>query len=253
VAICGWAGARAAMVLSILVGLMGVACLVAVVMSAYWYWWACVPAIYLGWLGFRAWRRRAAALLRQPIDFSFSLATMFLFVLVVAIVIGGFAIERRGQKVEYQLTAQLQKHPGSTVNLFLFERVSEVVISPQDMAELREIVAILKQLTRLRRVQLDGGANLPPALTVAILSELTELRALSMQGVVVNDADIVPLAKLKRLELLELQAKTLTDTGLPNLYPLKRLRGLWLYSTDPLLVTPAGMQKLHNSLPNWEN
>lgn len=256
VAICGWAGARAGMALSLLVGLLGVACLTLLLISAHWMWWICVPAIYLGWIGFRAWRRRTllqgtAAHRRLPM--SFNLSAMFLFVLVVALVIGGYTIERRGQKAEDELVAQLVRHRGSSVYMVSFGRPTEVIIAPKDDAELREIVAILKQFSKLRRVQLNGGGNLSPAETVATLSELTDLRALLMQHVVVNDADLAPLAKLKRLELLELQARVLTDAGLPNLYPLKRMRRMWLYNADPQLITPAGMRKLHDELPKWEN
>jgi hypothetical protein len=251
VAICGWAGARAGMVLSLLVGLLGVGCLFLLLISVYWIWWICVPAIYLGWLGFHSWRRRTEAQRRLPMNFS--LSAMFLFVLVVAMVAGGFTIDRRGQKFDDELVEQLARHTGSRVDRVNFGRTSDVTIGPQDEAELREIVAILKQFSALRAVAFMGGANLPPAQTVAILSEMTNLRSLSLQDVPVNDADLLPLAKLKHLEQLELQARTLTDAGLPNLYPLKRLRNLWLYNTDPMLVTPDGMEKLHDALPHWEN
>jgi hypothetical protein len=251
VAICGWGGARAGMLASAMVGLLGVLCLNLILMTAYWLWWVSIPAIYAGWVGFGVWRTRAGTVRRQPLRFN--LSAMFLFVLVVAVLFGGFTLQLRQQHFEDELTAQLRRHTGSSIYQVVFGRPTEVIIAPADEAELREIVDILRQYSNLRTVQLNSGSALPPAQTVELLSELTGLQSLRLQHLPVSDADLIPLAKLQRLEQLELEASSLSDAGLPNLYPLKRLRLLWLYHQDTTRITPQGLDDLHDALPRWAN
>ena len=79
------------------------------------------------------------------------------------------------------------------------------------------------------------------------LQGLIQLERLHLGGTRVTDAGLAHLAALTRLKMLDLNRTRITDAGLKHLTGLSDLREVNLWSTS---VTDAGIAKLQKSLPN---
>jgi hypothetical protein len=78
---------------------------------------------------------------------------------------------------------------------------------------------------------------------------MPHLSRLELQHSNVQDADLAALAKLTNLRVLNLYATRIGDPGLGHLQGLDSLARLYLWQT---LVTPAGLQRLRDTLPRAE-
>lgn len=247
VAVVGWGGARAGMIVGAVLGLAGVASMVYTLLSP-WprLWWASVVPIYAAWLAMAAWRSRVGTARRQP--FRFGLRGLLTFVLVASVLVGGAAVHYQQEQSEQRIVARLDPRK-VYVYSSAFGRISSVILYPENEPDLLAGIAALEHFRELRRLQVTNE-NILPGSTTRQIARLTSLCSLSVQNLAVTDADLEPLGKLWRLEELQLDASQLTDAGLLHLYPLKRLKKLYLYGRDPQRITPQGIQRLHAELPN---
>ncbi len=104
----------------------------------------------------------------------------------------------------------------------------------------------VRGLSGLRRFTLVGtrlsGAGL------VYLRDLPNFKRLTLCDTGVSDAALVHLEPLRGLERLHLSETTLTDAGLAHLHGLKALQHLKLAGSTQ--ITPAGIAKLQEALPN---
>ncbi len=249
-ALVGWGGARAGMIVGVLVGVAGVANLVLVLLSPWpWLWWTSVVPLYAGWLAVATWRRRRGDVHRLP--FRFGLRAWMLFLLAVCLLMGGITSLVTGYRAEQRVVASFDPQ---RINVFrsTFGHVSGVVVMPEDEQDLIAALDQLKQLRALRSLQVSYYSGPLSHSTLEQIAELGSLDELSMQHLRPADADLEPIGRLRRLRVLELDGADLTDAGLVHLYPLKRLQRLYLYDRDPQKITPQGIQRLRANLPALE-
>ena len=203
--------------------------------------------------------------------FQFSILTMLLLGIAVAIPFGGLAgemkrmsresaavmeIERLGggvqfgyrQEVENGVYARRSEPPGLAwvrhwIGNGLFKSVTVVnfigrpftdsaMPSVVGLSQLQELYLAETQVTDVGLAQVDG---------------LQELQSLTLGATRVTDAGLDYLGKMNRLELLSLYNTQVTDVGLDQLKGLTRLHLLFLSGTK---VTDAGVKKLQQALPN---
>lgn len=249
VALVGWGGARAGIVMGILAALAGAGFLALVLASSWpWLWWVAVLPLYFGWLAVATWRSRRGEVGRLPVRFG--LRSWFVFLLAVCLFIGGAASMNHQHRAEQRVVAGFDPQLIS-VHSSTFGRVSHVIVTPDDQQQLAEALEQLQQLRALRSLQVNYSGPLAHD-TFEKLAQLTSLDALLMQGVRPSDADLEPLGRLRNLRVLELDGRELSDAGLVHLYPLTRLERLYLYHQDPQKITRQGVQRLHTKLPTLE-
>ncbi len=166
--------------------------------------------------------------------FQFSLQSLFVLVVVVAIPCSWLpfrlreverqraaaaAIEKLGGRVEWVSTAS--KHPAWLRDLLGIDSLDSV--HSVDLAFTYLTDARMKQLTALR-----------------------QLRKLRLDHTNVIDADLEHLKGLTQLQTLNLLSTGVTDAGLEHLKGLKQLWWLWLFDTK---VTYEGVKRLQQALP----
>ncbi len=105
----------------------------------------------------------------------------------------------------------------------------------------------VKELTQLKELSLDGTRVTDAEL--AYLTGLNGLRALVLRDTGITDAGLEYLEAIPTLERLNLAGTDVTDRGLMHLKRLTHLR--WL-SVDSTGVTTDGMNDLQQALPNCE-
>jgi hypothetical protein len=123
------------------------------------------------------------------------------------------------------------------------EGVVAVNLTGMDPSE--KCLESLKELTRLRRLHLNGTQITDGQL--AHLEAADSLQELYLSATPITDAGLKHLGQLTELEHLDLSATRITDLGLVHLRTLTRLETLDLVGTA---VTPGGVQTLSQALPD---
>ena len=165
--------------------------------------------------------------------FQFSLRTLMIGVVIVAIACGwiGRKIERKHQ--ERDAVEELRKK-GATV-FYDFNRVSKG--SPPGPDWVRKLLGE-NYFSEVEWVIEPG--NLADD-DLKIVSRLTQLKSLRLYSAKITDAGLVNLSHLTELQELYLVQAAITNSGLENLKGLTQLRSLWLYGTN---VSDAGLVNL---------
>ena len=198
--------------------------------------------------------------------FQFSLKSMLLFTLIVAILCSWFAVRVRQAKRQEAAIAAIEglggeiRYHGDDYFRNSFEDEKQVVshepsrivihsrrffghdfLSPVDAARSVPGAALvhLKGLSNLKYLDIRYAPATDSNLIH--LSELTNLRGLDLSHAGVTDAGLVHLGGLTNLELLDLGDTEVTDSGLAHLGGLTNLEELDLRDTG---VTDAGLLHL---------
>jgi len=198
--------------------------------------------------------------------FQFSLASLFLLVVIVAVPCGWLKAKMDRKAKERTAVAEIRKVGGGVLYDWQFPEQKE----PPGATWIRKLfgdeflakVALVSYVGP--EVTDDSLANLEVLADLEILSladtkitnaslvhlkTLTKLRVLVLYGTGVNGTGLVHLNKLTRLEELDLEKSKVTNDGLSNLTGLAGLKLLNLHNTD---VTDAGVAELQKALPNCE-
>ena len=108
----------------------------------------------------------------------------------------------------------------------------------------------LEDLVALPEVQqLELMGTRVDAAGLAALKSLPRLWTLNLWATNITDDDLVPVGNLNRLEWLKLGYTQITDKGLEHLKSLGNLRLLYLTGTH---VTESGVKKLQSALPDCD-
>jgi hypothetical protein len=163
--------------------------------------------------------------------FQFRLRTLLALVTLIAALLGWrMYVWRAQQEQQRQAMAELKVQGASTA--VVFDSWAEARFFFEHKAE----NSVILNQTRLTNDDLKALENAP----------LT--RSLTLVGSQVTDDGLVHLKNLQQLEVLDLKKnKQLTDAGLVHLEGLKNLKLLILIGTR---VTPAGVKKLQQKLPD---
>ena len=85
VALVGWAGRKAGIAISLMVLFAGLVALFFALKIAPRYWWLCLPSIFLGVQGYRAWKNEKRGR-------GIALSTVFLLIAVIAAMCSGMGM-----------------------------------------------------------------------------------------------------------------------------------------------------------------
>ncbi len=169
--------------------------------------------------------------------FQFSLRSLLVLVLVVAIpcswlaeemrhgVVEAMEIKTLGGQVEYDYELQDFGNPSARAD-------------PPGPAWLSNLLGV-NPFATVVRVRLESASVTDASLKH--LKGLTQLQALSLAGTKVTDTGLEHLRGLTELKALNLVGTQVTDAGLEHLRGLTRLQSLYLASTQ---VTGAGLEHL---------
>jgi hypothetical protein len=176
--------------------------------------------------------------------FQYSLRSLFLLTLLVAIGMSYIAVTVQDQRRQHEAVKAIRKIGGwanseptwlgrllrddSLVNV-AEARLSGTAVTDAELESLRG-------LSQLRRLDLSGTDVTDAGLVY--LETLSQLRWLALRNTRVTDAGLMHLQGLHRLQSLQLGGTRVTDAGLAHLEKLGQLRTLELDSTK---VTDAGL------------
>lgn len=163
--------------------------------------------------------------------FQFRLRTLLAVVTLIAALLGWrLYVWRAEQEQQRQAMAEIQARGGQTS--VAFDSWAEAVALGGRKAD---------NLVIFDKTQLTDD-------DLKALDNATLIRSLAIVGSQITDDGLAHLENLKQLEYLDLKKnKRLTDAGLVHLEGLKDLDQLILIGTQ---VTPAGVKKLQQKLPN---
>ena len=214
----------------------------------------------------------AALLVGWP--FQFTVRSLLLFVVVVAIPCCWLAIDKEQAREQEKIIAAI-KRLGCTIGydyevptvphgllrwqgrgsqstpLYLRQVLGEYFFTDVVIVRFGTKVDLkcLEGLRNLRRLSVHRADDAD----LRSLEGLTSLEVLCLRGCNVSDAGLAHLRRLTNLTHLDLGGTKITDAGLVNLKGLSRLGQLWLVYTT---VTGKGVRKLHEAIPNchiaWE-
>ncbi|MEN6449714.1 MAG: hypothetical protein ABFC96_04405 [Thermoguttaceae bacterium] len=178
----------------------------------------------------------AALLLRCR--FQYTLRSLFLLVLTVAIPCSWLATEMKAARRQRELRVAL-------------EAVASISFAPTSHRPLwlRRWLGddFFATVHEVRRGDLFGGVIFPPSLRpqepfdLRLVREFVDLRVLEVSGEPVTDSDLKHLQRMPALEELDLSKTKVTDDGLAHLRGLQRLEILRLQLLD---LTDAGLENL---------
>jgi hypothetical protein len=177
--------------------------------------------------------------------FQFSIRSLFLLVLAVAVPCGWLAVERERARRQSE-TVEWTRKLGGYVEYDWQEWYANLLsptqppgtIFPRDLPGVDFFHVIV--LIDLAGPQVtDAG--------LVYLERLTQLRGLILNRTQVTDAGLKHLKVLTRLQVLSLNYTQITDAGLEHLEGLSQLQSLGLEGTK---VTEDGLQKLRHALSN---
>ena len=163
--------------------------------------------------------------------FQFRLRTLLLLVTLIAALLGWrMYVWRAEQAAQRQAMVELKAH-GATTSVTFGSSAEAIVLQGRKADNV-----VLLDNPELTDDDLQGLKNAP----------LT--RSLTIVGSRITDKGLVYLKNLRQLELLDLKKNPqITDAGLEHLEELKNLEKLILIGTS---VTPAGVKRLQQALPN---
>ena len=175
--------------------------------------------------------------------FQFSIRSLLVLPVVVALPCSWFACEMRKAERQAAVVQEI-KNVGGSVVYDLDVDTSETLISnakPSGQERLRSLLrddfigAVVGVNLNDRNIT-DAG--------LAHLAALPQLRELWLDGNQITDAGLAHLAALPQLQKLFLDGTQITDAGLAHLAGLTQLQELWLYQTQ---VTDVGVTKLQRA------
>ncbi len=203
--------------------------------------------------------------------YQFSLRTLLLLSLLVAVACSWFGVRLKWKKKEREAVAEIEKLRGSVNYDYQWHAPSGVAAQPPGPGWLRKLVgddffasvaaihldgpsmggptkevtdadmAHLAHFTELEQALIEGQPRVTDA-GVAHLVELTQLEVLSLIGPQVSDRGLKHLSGLTNLKSLSVSGSAgITDTGLVHLGELKQLEHL---SLDRTRITDAGLVHL---------
>ena len=199
--------------------------------------------------------------------FQFSIRSMLVFVVVVAIVCSWFAVKMQQARRQREVVEAIEKQGGLSGYDDRINEDGRLLVFPGPpwlrkllgMDFLFEVecvqfgqvtdagLAHLKELTNLETLDLEATKVTDAGLVH--LEGLTGLENLVLEGTQIGDAGLIHLKGLAGLEHLYLRSTQITDAGLVHLKGLANLKEVWLGDTQ---VTDAGVQDLQKALPNCE-
>jgi len=214
-------------------------CLVVVVMVVW---------LVVGWL-FR-WR------------FQFSLRSLVVLVVVVAVPLGLFGIKMREAERQRRAVEATGETGGSVLYDYHYYGYGYqwdgagflIAQKPPGPTWLRELLGDDFFADVFAADYSDTNVSYPTDTDVGDVAlehveRLTELRSLELSGPQVTDVGLENLKGLTKLEWLGLPDSQVTDAGLMHLKGLTRLEYLNLHGTQ---VTAQGIRRLRKALPNCE-
>jgi hypothetical protein len=194
----------------------------------------------------------AAALIFR-LRFQFSLRSLFVLTLAVAVPCSWLTTEMKWAREQKAVIEEIRSAGATTRNLssrdpsWLWEWLGDdffadgIYVVESNEASLQ----YFNRLAEVRWLSLRGDGVTDAGL--GHLSGLTQLRSLSIKEARITDAGLEHLEGLARLEYLDLEDTKVTDAGLEHLNGLTQLHMLHLIGTR---VTDAGVRKLQKALPN---
>jgi hypothetical protein len=200
--------------------------------------------------------------------FQFSLRSLMLLVVVVAIPCSWFAtamkaarrqhaaveaIEKLGGIVNYDYqTDWLVPAPQPPAPAWLCERVGvDLLANVTSVGSFKQseigdaIMKHLRGFTQLQELDLSGTKVSDDGLEQ--LKGFTRLQYLCLKGTRVSDTGLEHLKGLAQLQNLDLSRTKVSDAGLEHLKGLTQLQWLWLCETK---VSETGFWELQEALPN---
>jgi hypothetical protein len=167
--------------------------------------------------------------------FQFSIRSLLVLVLVVAIPCSWMSVEMKGARKQREAVEAIRKSGGYVVYDYHVQKPGN---SPPGPAWLRGLLG-----TDFFATALGVGSLFSPATDAGLkhLKGLTQLRWLFLQETQATDADLEHVMGLTQLEALRLCGTQVTDAGLKHLEGLMQLQELDLQGTQ---VTDAGLEHL---------
>jgi hypothetical protein len=165
--------------------------------------------------------------------FQYSLRTLLIFTLIVAVACGWLASKVERKRSERAAVEALRKK-GATVT-YDYDRVRSR--TPYGPAWMRWLLGE-NYFSEVQWVAMGGNVDADDLNAVAQFPHLTSLTMMS-RGF--TDAGLANLTGLRELRDLNLSQASLTDDGLKDLAGFTQLETLWLYGTK---VTDAGLVHL---------
>ena len=196
--------------------------------------------------------------------FQFSIKSLLILVVVVALPFSWLAVEMRAAREQKAAVEEIEK-VGSVVYDWNVDASSNPIpnAKPSEPAWLRNLLgddfftlvisagfhsgeqitdaalADLAGLTHLQMLRL-GGTRVTDA-ALAQIARLTQLQTLWLDDTRITDDGLAHLAGLTRLQRLVLRNTPITDAGLAHLAGLTQLQHLWIDNTQ---ITDAGLAHL---------
>ena len=235
----------------------------------------CIAGVGVAMVLMLAWFGVALVFRRQ---FQFSIRSLLVLVVVVALPCSWLAVELQKAKGQMKVVDELSNEGGGLLFDWEFDGSSSSLRNPEPpgLGWLRywlgneffgDVVFVsidpdlvnegyyftddwleqLRCLTRLKtwRIAYSSATNAG----LAHLRGFMQLKELVLDGTPITDAGLVHIDGLRQLRDLSLSGTPITDGGLEHLKGLTQLERLCLYGTQ---VTNAGVAKLQQALPNCE-
>ncbi len=176
--------------------------------------------------------------------FQFSIRSLLVLVMVVAVPCSWFALEMKKANKQQEAVAEIRKAAGYVQYDYdrQFWRQGGIAQPPAPVWLLNLLgVHFFADVVWVG----DFHCQFTDA-TLKNLKDLTELEELDLGSTKITDAGLKNLEGLTRLRPLRLEFTEVTDAGLVHLKGLKQLRELLLSNTH---VTNAGVRELRKALP----
>ena len=179
--------------------------------------------------------------------FQFSIRSLLVLTVAVAIPCGWLGVEMRAAKRQREVVDEITKLRGDvTYDWQLYAIGYTLHRQPPGPGWLRNLLGddflVVVVVVTINHTEATDA-------TLEHLKCLTQLRRLMLNGTNVTDAGLTHLAGLNQLEWLSLGKTAVSDAGVKHLQCLTQLQILDLDSSH---VTDAGVAKLHNALPNCD-
>ncbi|MFZ1933984.1 MAG: hypothetical protein WCB27_15240 [Thermoguttaceae bacterium] len=211
--------------------------------------------------------------------FQFSLRSLLVFTVAVAIPFSWLAVEMKRAREQREAVAAIEKAGGTVfseptwlgkflrddslvrvtgVGFFREQTTDAALVHLEGLSQLPNLWLCNTQVTDAGLEHLEGLSQLQflwlsntkiTAAGLVHLEGLSQLENLGLDSTQVTNAGLVHLQRLSQLKALWLGRTKVTDAGLLHLQGLSQLQVLQLYNTQ---VTRQGVKKLQQALPNCE-
>ena len=191
---------------------------------------AVLSLTFLGFLVAVLFRRR----------FQFSIMSLLLLTLVVAVPLSWLAVERKRAREQRMAVEAIEKLGGWVGDNYEFDALTSSLVIREPPGPFSLSGRLGEYFfTRVTEVNLDE--TLATDTDLERLEGLSQLQCLELGGAPVTDAGLDHLKGLAQLQWLTLSETKVTDAGLERLKGLTQLRRLYL---DYTMATDAGLEHL---------